>query len=328
MPRPRNTRRRDNESTLPAHESASTESSFSPDNAAPAAETLQRARLDPTALSPMDVLQLQRQIGNQAVNRLLHGAPPPPPSTRATTSPVVQLSRYSEAGGSPLTEKKGRELLNRISNNDDTVLAELNLPAEAASQFTEIEWGLGLDASDGSHHLVSATAESPTVDWSTTGLTPVAVTHPETGEGAPVPLNAFLMGRGGWTNRVVSPTGNDLYVAYQQAELRDFYRLPSSYVLYRSSESQQWMVADQKHAPSSAQALVFEITDTARLQGDWYECALTVKAAFTEVATVDAWARRTDGFFTFRQPPEATRERPVDERKTTKLNRERSYVAV
>src|SRR5262245_27896303 len=57
--------------------------------------TIQRALASPRALSPADVLQLQRTIGNHAVQRILNPAPQPVASPRP--GPLGRLQHIQRA---------------------------------------------------------------------------------------------------------------------------------------------------------------------------------------------------------------------------------------
>jgi hypothetical protein len=100
------------------------------------AEVVRRAGLDPDSLTPRDVLQLQRAVGNRAVARLLSGraqrhAPP----------------RKANATGLPDGLKAGVENLSGLSMDDVRVHYNSPRPAElqalAYTQGTDIHVGPG-----------------------------------------------------------------------------------------------------------------------------------------------------------------------------------------
>jgi hypothetical protein len=100
------------------------------------ASTIQRARLNPGSLTPADILQLQRTIGNQAVGRLL-----------ARTAQPQPIQKKENHTGLPDDLKAGIENLSGMSMDDVKVHTNSARPAEvealAYTQGTDIHLGPG-----------------------------------------------------------------------------------------------------------------------------------------------------------------------------------------
>lgn len=110
------------------------------------ATIIQRSRLDPKSLTPQDVLQLQRTIGNQAVGRLFAGTVNVPVTHGQSVQYQDNLDKENKTG-LPDDLKDGIENLSRMSMDDVKVHYHSSKPAQlqalAYTQGTDIYVGSG-----------------------------------------------------------------------------------------------------------------------------------------------------------------------------------------
>ncbi|MBA3533491.1 MAG: hypothetical protein H0T73_16355 [Ardenticatenales bacterium] len=93
------------------------------------AEGAQRAILDPSQLSPAEVLQLQRTIGNQAVARML--------ATKGTAPPLSTKKEIQKKGTHESKDVGGIEKINTGNSNEPTIQRRFGFEIEVPIFLTE-----------------------------------------------------------------------------------------------------------------------------------------------------------------------------------------------